>query len=1339
MAEIVETNIEKEMQSSYIDYAMSVIIGRALPDVRDGLKPAHRRILYAMYKLNNTHNQPTKKSARVVGTVIGQYHPHGDIAAYDTLVRMAQNFSMNHTFVEGQGNMGCFTKDTKIRLADGRDLNFEQLIDEQSKGKRHWTFALNTDNGLIEVTEIKNPRLTRKNAGLIEVTLDNGEKIRCTPDHRFLLHNGTYEQAKNLSPGTSLMPLYTKISDGTIDKNLRGYEMVMQPKTNEWQFIHHISDQWNLVGGIYARSNGRVRHHIDFNKRNNNPDNIRRMDWKEHWRLHYELASWRHKTDPEYVRKLAEGRTKFYLENRDFVSKRQSERNKRDWKNPKYRAYHSQLIKDLWKNESYRNKHIEASRKNLKLRWTKPEFKELMGKYKSKEMKARWANPEYRSHMQQVTRDMSNNLWDNPEHRAKISSIIAKRTADPVWKRQASRRSKSLWDNPNYRSKFSKEHFIEAGKKAWRDEKYRSRKAEQSRMQWENPEFRVKITNEVRERGMRLAKEHPEYFKMMAGEAAKSLHIKWKDPSYKNRIIRHKILGFASSLLSKYETLTPEIYDSERKNNCIPKSTNTLKYFDTFDQMIALAKVNNHKVKSIVFLEEKEDVYDITTDPWHNFSLSAGVFVHNSIDGDSPAAQRYTEVRLTTLAEEMLEDLDKEAVKMVPNFDNTEEEPLLLPAKVPNLLINGSSGIAVGVATNIMPHNLSEVCDGVVAYLQNSTITSEQLLAYVKGPDLPTGGTIFYNEGLLASYLKGRGAVVIRSKVEREKIKNKEALVVTEIPYTVNKAALVSQIAELVKDKRVAGISDMRDETGKEEGGIGARIVIELKPDAEPEYVLNQLYKHSQLQISLPVMNIAVLGNSLLTMQLRDFIKHFVDHRISVIKNRSSFDLRVATDRLHLVEGLLVALENIEEIVALIKGSKELKDARAGLIQSYTLSEKQANAILDMKLSKLTGLERGSLETEKTDLKSRIGELESILADENKVLGIIKAETEYIKLNYGRPRRTVIDNSTPLLIEREDLIQDDDATIILTRNNYIKRIDSGAYREQARGGKGIIAIQLKEGDFVKQIISCRTKDYLLILSNTGRAYWLKAYMVPEEGRYGSGKAAVNLVKFAEGEKAETIINTRTFANAYLTFITSKGKIKRVTAESFSRPRANGIRAINMLEGDTLADVCLSDGKSELFIATRKGKALRFSETDIRPMGREAVGVRAIRLAPDDVVLNIIAAKSKDQILSIAELGFGKITPLDEYRLQRRGGKGVLNIKIKDKTGFVIRALNASQNGNVVLINSRGVSISFPTGEIRVTGRAASGVRLMKLDSGVKIVDAQILPVEPEVPKPTNTS
>ncbi len=714
-----------------------------------------------------------------------------------------------------------------------------------------------------------------------------------------------------------------------------------------------------------------------------------------------------------------------------------------------------------------------------------------------------------------------------------------------------------------------------------------------------------------------------------------------------------------------------------------------------------------------------------------NYMLVEGQGNMGSVDGDRASAQRYTEVRLTKLAEEALEDLDKGAVKMVPNFDNTEDEPTLLPAKVPNLLLNGSSGIAVGVATNILPHNLSEVCEAITAYLTDMSVTSEELLNYIKGPDFPTGGTVFYNEGLLASYLKGRGTVVIRGKVTREKLKNREALVITEIPYTVNKADMVGQIAEMVKDKKISGISDMRDESGKE----GIRVVIELRQEAEPEYVLNQLYKHSQLQISLPVMNIAVLGNSLLTLQLRDFVKHFVDHRISVIKNRTNFDLRIARDRLHIVDGLLVAVQNIEEVVDRIKKSSEIKGARAALMEVYSLSEKQANAILDMKLSKLTGLERGSLETEKTGLTSKITELEGILADESKVLNIIKTETEYLKSTYGRPRRTHIDNSTPLLIEREDLIQDDETTIILTKNNYIKRIQAKAYKQQDRGGRGVISISLKEGDSVREIISCRMKDYLLIISNKGKAYWLKTYMVPEEGRYSAGKAAINLVKFEEGEHAATITNTRIFANSYLIFVTEKGKIKRVAAESFSKPRANGIRAIHMQEGDSISDVCLSDGSSELFIATRNGKALRFNEGDIRETGRQAQGMRGIRLNPQDSVLNIISAKPSDMILSITEKGFGKITDLGLYRLQRRGGKGVLNLKIKEKTGAVVRSLKVTQSDNVLLINSKGITISFPVSEVRITSRAASGVRLMKLEPGTKVVDAQVLPKEQTTSNP----
>jgi DNA gyrase subunit A len=704
-----------------------------------------------------------------------------------------------------------------------------------------------------------------------------------------------------------------------------------------------------------------------------------------------------------------------------------------------------------------------------------------------------------------------------------------------------------------------------------------------------------------------------------------------------------------------------------------------------------------------------------------NYTLVEGQGNMGSIDGDPPAAQRYTEVRLNKIAAEMLADLEKKSVKFVPNFDNTEEEPLLLPSKIPNLLINGASGIAVGVATNILPHNLSEVCDAIVAYVANREITPNDLLQYIHGPDLPTGGIVFYNNALLSSYLTGRGGVTIRGKYTTEKVKNKIAIIINELPYTVNKATLVETIANLVKEKKLLGISDLRDESGKE----GIRVYIELKQDADLDVVINTIYKHTQFEISLPVMNIAVMGNNLLTLNIKQFIKVFVDHRIDVIRKRTQFDLGIATDRLHIVDGLLVAVGDIDNVIILIKKSDDIKAARVNLIEKYKISEKQANAILDMKLSKLTNLETGSLQLEKDELTKQITELNTILADEANIYKIVEKETKYIKEKYGRERRTFIETNVPEKeFDREDLITDDEATIILTNNNYMKRVPTKLYKEQDRGGKGLIAIQLKENDYVKQMTSCMLKDYLLIISSMGRAYWLKAYMVPEESRYGIGKAAVNLVKLTPNEKVAGILPTKIFEGSYLTFITAKGKIKRLRAEKFARPRANGIKAIPILAGDELSDICVSDGNSNLFIATKLGKALRFKETDLRPTSRTAQGVRGIRLNVNDMVINVLAANEKDLIASISEKGFGKVTELNKYRLQKRGGKGVINLKTKEKTGHVVRALKVDNNGNVILINSKGISITFPVEEIRVTGRAASGVRLMRLDSGAVIVDAK---------------
>lgn len=1326
MKESTSVPLDDELQSSYIDYAMSVIIGRAIPDARDGLKPVQRRILYAMYDLKNLHNQPTKKSARIVGEIIGKYHPHGDTAVYEALVRMAQPFSMNHRLVEGQGNMGCFTKDTKIRLADGRDADFEELIKDYKEGKRNWAFTFNTSTDSIEISEIKNPRLTRSNAELVEVTLDNGAKIKCTPDHRFLLRTGTYKQARDLKSGDSLMPLYTQAHDGVSDKNFKDYDMVMQPKKNEWQFIHHLADEWNIKKGIYAESKGRICHHVDINKKNNNPTNIMRLNWEEHWKIHYKLASWRHKNDPEYVKKLAAGRKKCFEENHTLLSARMSNRNKRDRENSTYRKRHSDIIKMMWKNESYKHNMAEAARKRLKSLWKNEEFKKSIGKLKSEELKKKWQSEDYKKHTIETSKIYSRKLWDNPDHRERISTAVKRWANTPSQIKTYSERATALWRDPKYRAKYAKDHFSKMSKKSWSNPETIEMHKEKAHNQWKDQSFRTKITNNIRNKNIKRMQKDQNMIRNLTEHAKCALHTKWQDPGYKKLVIRSKILGYVSALTSKYPKVTLNIYDLERKNNGVPTAEHALKYFSSFDDIIKEAKTHNHKVKEVTFLTERADTYDLTTEPWHNFALSTGVFVHNSIDGDPPAAMRYTEVRLTKMAEEMLDDLDKETVDFLPNFDNTEHEPCLLPSKVPNLLVNGSSGIAVGVATSMPPHNLNEVCDAVVYMLDNKSATAEEIMGIIKGPDFPTGGIVIMSQNAYNGYRHGRGQATVRAKAEIDAKRNK--IIINEMPYNVNKASAVQAIAELVKGKQIVGIKDLRDESDKN----GVRIVIDLKDGVAPEQVLNMLYKHTQLEVTFPIINLAVIGKSLRSLNVVQLLTTFIDYRKEVVVRRSRHELAVAQDRLHIVKGLLVAIGRIEEIITDIKASGEVAQARSRIMSQYGLSDRQANAILDMKLSRLTRLESSSLEAEAAELEKASAYHSSVIADPDKVAAIIREETLEVRKLYGRGRKTEILNiDEPASAGEEDLISDEKVTIIMTSGGYVKRQGLTSFKEQGRGGRGVIAINLKEGDYVKQILACNNKDSLLCISSAGRAYWIKAYNIPESGRYSEGKAIVNLLDIKD-EKIIIILNIKSTEKSSIAFLTARGVTKKTDAALFSRPRSNGIRAINLRQGDELTDAILYSSEKYLTIITRNGKAIKFEEADIRQIGRSASGVRGIRIKGDDAAKNIIAAGDVGSILTITENGYGKITDIAKYRTQGRGGGGVINIKVSEKTGKVSRALFLSGEQQVMLINSRGISITIPISSIRITGRSASGVRLMRIEEGAKVVDARV--IEPEEPE-----
>ena len=684
-----------------------------------------------------------------------------------------------------------------------------------------------------------------------------------------------------------------------------------------------------------------------------------------------------------------------------------------------------------------------------------------------------------------------------------------------------------------------------------------------------------------------------------------------------------------------------------------------------------------------------------------------------SVDGDSPAAQRYTEAKLQKLAEDLLVDIEKNTVDFVDNFDASLKEPLVLPSKVPNLLINGSSGIAVGMATNMPPHNVSEVIDACIAFIDNNEINVIELMEHVKGPDFPTGGIILGRGGVANAYKTGRGKVVVRGVVDVEEFKSRERIIITELPYQVNKALLIENIANLVRAKRIDGISDLRDESDR----TGMRIVVELKSGANSSLVLNQLYKHTALQSSFGVINLALVAGEPKVLGLKELIHYFVEHRKDVVTRRTKFELDKAEKRAHILEGLKVALENIDDVVALIKGSPDALAARNGLISKYSLSEIQAQAILDMKLQRLTSLETEKINKEYEELLKLIEELKGILLDVSKVYSIIRDELIEMKKKYGDERRTKFMEGA-IVVEDEDLIKKEDVVVTMTGSGYVKRLPLETYRQQGRGGKGVKGTGMKEEDYVDRLIVCGTHDSLLFFTDLGKVHWLKCYGVPEGGRYGKGGNIVNLLSLGPGEKVSAVVPLKGFSGGSLLMCTKKGLLKKTKLSEYSRPRKGGIVGIKLREGDKLIEVRLVNASDELVIGTKKGMAVRFKSGQVRDMGRNASGVRGVRLV-DDVVVGM--ANSRDTLLTVTENGYGKRSKVEDYRLVNRGAKGVINIKCSSRNGKVVGVKQVKDGDEVIFITKQGQVTRVAVSNISVIGRNAQGVRLMKLNSGDKII------------------
>jgi len=689
-----------------------------------------------------------------------------------------------------------------------------------------------------------------------------------------------------------------------------------------------------------------------------------------------------------------------------------------------------------------------------------------------------------------------------------------------------------------------------------------------------------------------------------------------------------------------------------------------------------------------------------------------------SIDGDEPAAMRYTEARLKKIAEEMLADINKETVDFTLNFDDTLLEPTVLPTRIPNLLVNGSSGIAVGMATNMAPHNLTEVIDGTIAYIDNRDIEISELMRYIKGPDFPTGGIIYGFSGVQDAFETGRGRIVMRAKAEIEILKNdRECIVVNEIPYQINKANMIERTAELVNEKKIEGISAIRDESDRD----GMRIVYDIKRDANASVVLNNLYKYTALQTSFSVNNIALVHGRPMMLTLKDMIHHFVEHRHEVIVRRTKFELQEAEKRAHILEGLLIALDHLDEVIRLIRASDTPDDAREGLIEKFGLSDLQARAILDMTLRRLTGLERDKIKEEYAELMKLIDYLKSVLADENLRMTIIKDELTEIKEKYGDERRSVIVHSAEDM-RMEDFIEDEDIVITISHDGYVKRTPLTDYRTQGRGGKGSKGSNTKETDFTEHIIAATAHNYMLFFTEAGRCYWMRAFEIPEGSRTSRGRAIQNMINIPKDEKIKAYIKVKNLKDQeylesnFIIMCTKKGTIKKTSLEAYSRPRANGINAININEDDQLLQACLTSGESEILMALRSGRAIRFNESTVRPMGRTATGVRGITLGHenDEVIGMISVDNSTDTILVVSENGYGKRTELDDYRITNRGGKGVKTLNITEKTGDLIAIKNVTDADDLMIINKSGIVIRIAVSELRTMGRATQGVRLISL-------------------------
>ena len=1252
---IIPREIEEEIKQSYLSYAMSVIVGRALPDARDGLKPVHRRILYGMHDLGMDPGKPYKKCARIVGEILGKYHPHGDMAVYDALVRMVQDFSLRYTLIDGQGNFGsvdgdapaamryCVTGDTLVATDRGlvaiKDLSQDGAEDVRfkvlSRDRAIHTAVKWFDSGehpTIKITTGRGHALRGSHNHPILTWTARAEAGR--PEFRWKLLNelrigdiAVLERTSDLLWPETQLPLAAYLPD----MSLRRVEAKQVPSdlTEDLAFI---------LGALVAEGTVKERE-IEFC--NSDPEFLDEFDRRWHrafpdCRLHrFMRKPTSYGKQPYQTREIHSRYVVALLRNLGLAPVRSQAKTIPETVLRSPRAVAATFVRAYIEGDGTITtslpKMVELSCISTSER--------LIDQLQILLLRFGIASAKRFDRHRQTYKLYVRGLENYRLFQERIGFVSGRKQGKLAQAVKGDDKEYSITDFVPHISRFVRSHLDPA--RPWRQ--------------------------------------------------GRDFAIKRNFDRYGNLETR------AAQVV---ETLEPRLQTGASA---------------LFEQLL-----NAHYLfDPVVNIENAgaDRVYSLKVDSRCHSFVANGFINHN------------TEARLQPVANELLADLDKDTVDFGPNFDGSLREPKVMPARLPNLLVNGSSGIAVGMATNIPPHNLGEAVDALCALIDDPDVELPALMRHIKGPDFPTGAIICGKDGIKDAYATGRGSLRVRARAQIEQMKgNRQALVITEIPYQANKANLLEAIAKLVQEKTVEGISDLRDESDKD----GMRIVIELKRDANDQVVLNQLYKHTQMETTFGIIMLAIVDGRPRVLTLKQLLQTFVDFRREVVIRRTKFELARARERAHILEGLRIALANLDAIIKTIRSSKSPAEAKEALVKKFELSERQAQAILEMQLQRLTALERDKIEAEYKELQKKIEYYEALLKSEKKLLEVIKAELQELRKRFSDERRTEILGEVKDF-KLEDLIAEEDVVIAISHAGYIKRLPVSAYRKQRRGGVGVTAMETKEEDFVEHLFVATTHETLLFFTNQGRCYWLKVHEVPQASRYAKGTAIANLLSLQKDEQLSAFVPVKEFSPAsFLVMATKQGTVKKTKLDAYANPRKAGIIAITLDKGDALIEATVTDGKSEVILLTKQGKSIRFPEEQVREVGRSARGVRGIRLGKGDEVIAMVLAKAKGELLTVTALGFGKSTSIDEYRVQSRGGKGIINLKVTKKNGEVVGAKMVTDQDELMLISQEGMMVRCPVKDVRSTGRGAQGVRLISIKGKDRVASvARVAPKDEE--------